>query len=112
VLRRLLAEAEAMPVMAGSKEPAGSAAFAMDLLACLIYAIKTMNEPEPALWSGYCIQRAYDCFFLADEVLDRAGSAAGLMQAVDAWLDGDGGQRLRRESASVAALAEQLCQVS
>ena len=83
----------------------------MDVLACLIYAIKTMTEPEPALWSGYCLQRAHDCVFFADEALDRSGSPARLMRAVEAWLDGDGGDRLRQESASSAALPGPLRQL-
>ena len=111
-LQQLLAAAEAMPVLASSEEPSDYAAFALDVLACLIYAIKTMTEPEPALWSGYCVQRAYDCLFFADEALGRSGSPARLMQALDAWLDGDGGDLLRRESASVVALAGQLRQIS
>jgi hypothetical protein len=111
-LRLLLAEAEAMPVMAASEEPPGNAVFAVDVLACLIYAIKTRIEPEPALWSGRCVQRAYDCLFFADEALDRSGGPAGLVLALDAWLDGDGGDRLHRESASLAALAGQLRQLT
>ncbi len=107
-LLQLLAGAEAMPVMAASDEPSGSAAFAMHVLACLIYAIKTMTEPEPAPWSGYCVQRAYDCMFFADEALDRSGSPARLMRAVDAWLDGDGGDLLCQESARIAALPGRL----
>ena len=55
VLRQLLGQAEAMPVLAAGEEPAGNAVFAVDVLACLIYAIKTMTEPKPALWSGYCV---------------------------------------------------------
>ena len=111
-LRQLLAEAEAMPVMAAREEPCGSAVFAVDVLACLIYAIKAMIEPEPALWSGYCVQRAYDCLFFADEALDRSGGPACLMQALDAWLDGDAGDQLRRESVSLAVLPAQLRQLS
>jgi hypothetical protein len=105
VLRQVLAEAEALPVMAASEEPPGRAVFAVDVLACLIYAIKTMTEPEPAVWSGYCLQRAYDCLVFADEVLGRPGRAAGLIRALDAWLDGDGGERLGQESAILAVLA-------
>lgn len=111
-LQELLAAAEAMPVLASGEEPSGSAAFALDVLACLIYAIKTMTEPEPAPWSGYCVQRAYDCLFFADEALGRSGSPARLMQALDAWLEGDGGDLLRRVSASVAALPRQLRRLS
>lgn len=111
-LRQLLAEAEALPVMAACEEPPGNAVFAVDVLACLVYAIKTMIEPEPALWSGYCVQRAYDCLFFADEALDRSGGPAGLMQALDAWLDGDGGDQLRRESVRLAVLPAQLRQLS
>jgi hypothetical protein len=111
-LQQLLAAAETMPVLASGEEPSGNAAFALDVLACLIYAIKTMTEPEPALWSGYCVQRAYDCLFVADEALGRSGSPARLMQALDAWLEGDGGELMRRESASVAALPGQLRQLS
>jgi hypothetical protein len=111
-LRQLLAEAEAMPVMAAREEPPDSAVFAVDVLACLIYAIKAMIEPEPALWSGYCVQRASDCLFFADEALDRSGGPARLMQALDAWLDGDAGDQLRRESVSLAVLPAQLRQLS
>ncbi len=111
-LRQLLAGAEAMPVMAAREEPPGNAVFAVDVLACLVYAIKTMIEPEPALWSGYCVQRAYDCLFFADEALDRSGGPARLMQALDAWLDGDAGDQLRRESVSLAVLPAQLRQLS
>ncbi len=111
-LRQVLAKAEGMPVMAVSDEPSGHASFALDVLGCLIYAIKTVTEPDPVLWSGYCVQRAYDCVFFGDEVLGRSGSPARLMQAVDGWLDGDGGELLRRESASVAALPGQLRQLS
>jgi len=71
-----------------------------------------MIEPEPALWSGYCVQRAYDCLFFADEALARSGGPAGLMQALDAWLDGDAGDQLRRESVSFAVLPAQLRQLS
>jgi hypothetical protein len=56
----------------------------MEVLTCLVYAIKTMIEPEPALWSGYCVQRAYDCLFFADGALDRSGGPARLMQALGA----------------------------
>ena len=111
-LRQLLAQAEAMPVMAAREEPPGNAVFAVDVLACLVYAIKTMVEPEPALWSGYCVQRAYDCLFFVGEALDRSGGPARLMQALDAWLDGDAGDQLRRESVSIAALPAQLRQLS
>jgi hypothetical protein len=111
-LRRLLAEAEAMPVMAAREEPPGNAVFAVDVLACLIYAIKTMVEPEPALRSGYSVQRAYDCLFFAGEAPDRSGGPARLMQALDAWLDGDAGDQLRRESVSLAVLPVQLRQLS
>ena len=111
-VRQLLAEAEAIPVVAAREEPPGNAVFAVDVLACLVYAIKTMIEPEPALWSGYCVQRAYDCLFFADEALARSGGPAGLMQALDAWLDGDAGDQLRRESVSFAVLPAQLRQLS
>lgn len=107
-LQQLLAAAEAMPVLAAGEEPSAHAVFALDALACLIYAIKTMTEPEPALWSGYCVQRAYDCLFFADEALGRSGSPARLMEALDAWLEGDGGELMRRESAGIAALPRQL----
>ena len=63
-----------------------------------------MTELAPALWSGYCVQRAYDCLFFADEALGRSGSPARLMEALDAWLEGDGGELMRRESAGIAAL--------
>jgi hypothetical protein len=111
-LRQLLAEAEAMPVMAAREEPPGNAVFAVDVLACLIYAIKSMIEPEPAPWSGHCVQRACDCLFFADEALDRSGGPARLMQALDAWLDGDAGDQLRRESVSIAVLPAQLRQLN
>jgi hypothetical protein len=48
-LQQLLAAAEAMPVLAAGEEPSAHAVFALDVLACLIYAIKTMTEPEPAV---------------------------------------------------------------
>jgi hypothetical protein len=111
-LRQLLAEAEAMPVMAVRDEPPGNAVFAVDVLACLVYAVKVMIEPEPALWSGYCVQRACDCVFFADEALDRSGGPARLVQALDAWLDGDAGDQLRRESVRLAVLPAQLRQLS
>src|SRR5258707_994516 len=63
VLRRVLAEAEALPGMTAGEEPPGNAVFAVDLLACLTYAIKTMTEPDPAVWSGHCVQRADDCLY-------------------------------------------------
>ena len=111
-LRQLLAEAEAMPVMAAREEPHGDAVFAVDVLACLVYAIKAMIEPEAALWSGYCVQRAYDCLFFADGALDRSGGPARLVRALDAWLDGDGGDQLRRASVSLVVLPAQLRQLS
>jgi hypothetical protein len=111
-LRLWLAEAAAMPVMAAREEPPGNAVFAVDVLACLVYAIKTMIEPAPALWSGYCVQRAYDCLFFADEALDRSGGPARLLRALDGWLDGDAGDQLRRESVSLAVLPAQLRQHS
>jgi hypothetical protein len=50
-LRQLLAEAEAMPVLTNGAEPPGNAVIVADVLACLVYAMKTMVEPDPALWS-------------------------------------------------------------
>ena len=110
--RQLLAEAEAMLVLTNGEEPPGNAASVVDVLACLVYAMKTMVEPDPALWCGYCVQRAFDCLFFASEALDHQSAAAGLIRALDAWLEGDGGYRLRRESSSFAVLAAQLRKVS
>lgn len=67
-----------------------------------------MTEPEPAVWSGYCLQRAYDCMFFADEALDRSGGPTSSARAVEACLDGDGGNLLRQESARIAALRGRL----
>jgi hypothetical protein len=111
-LRQLLAEAEAMPVLTNGAEPPGNAVIVADVLACLVYAMKTMVEPDPALWSGYCVQRAFDCLFFASEVLDHQRAAAGLIRGLDAWLEGDGGDRLRREGSSFVVLAAQLRQLS
>jgi hypothetical protein len=111
-LPQVLAEVQALPVMAADQEPPGVAVFAVDLLACLIYAIKTVTEADPEPWSGSCIQRAYDCLWFADERLGFPGLAARLLRALDAWLGGDGGDQLRRESGSFAALPGQLRQLS
>src|SRR5258708_20145201 len=70
VLRRVLAEAEALPGVTAGEEPPGNAVFAVDLLACLIYAINTMTQPDPAVWSGDCLQRAFNCLLFAENALD------------------------------------------